>query len=89
MDAWLIYFHCMYLSIVRYYVTAIPSGIAKISSFHEESLSDPNPPTAVIKSGIGAENLGLCLGLSSLKTRVVREDNIARRRQPYVNSNNK
>ena len=26
---------------------------------------------------------------NKLKTRVVREDNIARRRQPYVNSNNK
>ena len=49
----------MYLSIVRYYLTAIPSGVAKISSFHEESLSDPNPQTADIKSGIRAENLGL------------------------------
>ena len=49
----------MYLSIVRYYPTAIPSGVAKISPFHEESLSDPNLQTADIKSGIRAENLGL------------------------------
>ena len=63
MDAGLIYFHCMYLSIVRYYLTAIPSGVAKISSFHEESLSDPNPQTADIKSGIRAENLGLELSM--------------------------
>ena len=49
----------MYLSIVRYHQTAIPSGVAKISSFYEENLSDPNPQTANIKSGIRAENLGL------------------------------
>ena len=59
MDIWLIDLHCMYLSIVRYHQTAIPSGVAKISSFYEENLSDPNPQTADIKSGIRAENLGL------------------------------
>ena len=49
----------MHLSIVRHHQTAIPSGVAKISSFYEENLSDPNPQTANIKSGIRAENLGL------------------------------
>ena len=37
----------------------IPSGITKIWSFHEESLSDPYPQIADIKSGIRAENLRL------------------------------
>ena len=59
MDIWLIDLQCMYLSIVRYHQTVIPSGVAKISSFYEENLSDPNPQTANIKSGIRAENLGL------------------------------
>ena len=46
----------MYLAIVRFYQTAIPSVVTKIWSFHEESLSDRNPQTVNIKSGIRAEN---------------------------------
>ena len=61
----------MYLSIVRYHQTAIPSGVAKISSFYEENLSDPNPQTGDIKSGIRAENLGL--GYCSQATKCTNE----------------
>ena len=57
----------MYLSIVRFYQTAIPSGVTKIWSFHEESLSDPNPQNTDIKSGIRAENLGLLLDVTKPK----------------------
>ena len=51
--------HCLYLSVVRYYETAILSGIAKIWSFYEESRSNPNLQTADMKSGIWPDNLGL------------------------------
>ena len=63
MDMWLSDMHCMHLSFVMYYKTAIPSAVAKIWSFYEESLSDPNPQTANIKSGIRAENLWLVVSL--------------------------
>ena len=42
----------------------IPSGVAKIWSFQEESLSDSNQQTIDIKSGISAENLGLAMTLT-------------------------
>ena len=47
---------------VRYDQTAIPSGVAKVWSLHEESLSDPNTQTIDIKSGIRAENLAMTFG---------------------------
>ena len=47
----------MLLSIVKYYPTAIPSGIAKIRSLHEESFFNKQT-TDTKKTGIRADNLG-------------------------------
>ena len=40
----------LYLYIFRYDQAAIPSGVAKIWSLHEEGLSDPYTQTIYIKS---------------------------------------
>ena len=47
------------LQIVWYDQTAIPSGVGKMWSLHEEGLSDPNTQTSDIKSEIRAENLAM------------------------------
>ena len=50
--------YTLYLLIVRHDQTAIPSGVAKIWSYHEENIFDPNAQTIDIKSWIRTENFG-------------------------------